>query len=84
MRRYIILEFKHLSVYYEKKQILSDINLRIQSGEIIGIIGPNGSGKSTLLNAVANNLMFDGDILFENKSVKSFSAKNWAKNIAML
>lgn len=38
---------------FNKVQILKDINLEINSGEIVVILGPSGSGKSTLLNAIA-------------------------------
>lgn len=38
------------------KVVLNDINLRLQSGEIIGIFGRNGSGKSTLLNVLFGSL----------------------------
>ena len=47
-----ILELKNLSVEVEGKQILSDVNLRMRSGETHVLFGPNGSGKTTLLMAI--------------------------------
>ncbi|MHA1279610.1 MAG: ABC transporter ATP-binding protein [Candidatus Helarchaeota archaeon] len=41
---------------YEKLYALRDINLKVESGEFLGIIGKNGSGKSTLLKLVARVL----------------------------
>ncbi len=50
------LHVKHLSVAYEEKVVLEDINLLVPPGKITGIIGPNGAGKSTLLKAILNQL----------------------------
>ena len=50
------LQVKDLSVAYEEKIVLSEINLTIPKGQITGIIGPNGAGKSTLIKAVLNQL----------------------------
>jgi len=46
-----ILEIHDLTVSYDKKPVLWDVDLSIPSGKLIGIIGPNGAGKSTLLKA---------------------------------
>ena len=51
-----VLQVKDLSVAYEEKVVLSDVNLTIPKGQITGIIGPNGAGKSTLLKAILNQL----------------------------
>ena len=42
----------HLSVRFGGAEILSDVSLRVEPGEIVTIVGPNGSGKSTLLRAL--------------------------------
>jgi len=47
-----ILEIKNLEVNARKKRILSDINMTLQQGQVLGIIGPSGAGKSTLLRAI--------------------------------
>lgn len=47
-----MITIEHLAKKFDDHQIFSDINLEIQTGEIIGIIGPSGSGKSTLLRCL--------------------------------
>ena len=49
------IEFDHVSFSYvgkKEKEVLKDINLKIASGETIGIIGGTGTGKSTLVNLI--------------------------------
>ncbi len=48
----MMLEIKHLSKKYGNNVVLDDINLKINKGDIIGIIGPSGTGKSTLLRSI--------------------------------
>ena len=47
-----IVELHDLTVSYQKKPVLWDIDLTLPAGAIIGIIGPNGAGKSTLIKAI--------------------------------
>lgn len=47
-----LIESNHLSKSFKNVQALSDINLRIERGRIIGLLGPNGSGKSTLIKLI--------------------------------
>lgn len=47
-----LIESNHLGKSYGNTYALSDINLRIQKGKIIGLLGPNGSGKSTLIKII--------------------------------
>lgn len=64
-----LLEFKNLSVGY-KKPLISKMNLKIESGEVLGIIGENGSGKSTLLNTISGLIKeISGEILFNGKKL---------------
>jgi zinc transport system ATP-binding protein len=48
----MLIECDQLSVHYGKRQILKDISLAINPGEIVTVIGPNGSGKSTLFKTL--------------------------------
>lgn len=47
-----VLEIHDLTVSYDRKPVLWDIDLSLPKGQLIGIIGPNGAGKSTLIKAV--------------------------------
>lgn len=59
----------NLSVFYEQKQILSDINLSILAGETLSLFGPSGCGKSTLLRVIAGlNPQFKGTMSFNGES----------------
>lgn len=50
----IAVKVEDLTVAYQDKIVLMDVDLTIQRGIIMGIIGPNGAGKSTLLKAILN------------------------------
>ena len=47
-----IVELKNVSVFYNKRQILNNLNLNIKKHEILGMLGPNGVGKSTIFNLI--------------------------------
>lgn len=47
-----ILECKNLSKKFGSLTALSDVNLNLKKGQIIGLLGPNGSGKSTLIKII--------------------------------
>ena len=47
-----IVEIKNVSVFYNKRQILNNLNLKIKKQEILGMLGPNGVGKSTIFNLI--------------------------------
>ncbi|MBR2831900.1 MAG: ABC transporter ATP-binding protein [Oscillospiraceae bacterium] len=47
------VEFKHVSFSYDKeRQILKDVNFKLESGHSVAIVGPSGSGKSTMINLI--------------------------------
>ena len=63
-----ILECRNLSKKYGAKTALDQINLRLDSGKIIGLLGPNGSGKSTLIKLINRLLtVSEGSILIDGK-----------------
>ena len=47
-----IVELKNISVFYNKRQILNNLNLEIKKQEVLGVLGPNGVGKSTIFNLI--------------------------------
>ncbi len=48
----VVVDIKGLSVSYERKRVLSNIFMEVESGNIYGLIGPNGAGKSTLFKSI--------------------------------
>ena len=49
-----VLEVHDLTVSYDKKPVLWDVDFTIPYGSLVGVIGPNGAGKSTLIKAIMN------------------------------
>ena len=67
-----ILEIKDLQVSINDNEILKNLNLTVNKGEIHAIMGPNGSGKSTFSKVVAGHPAYSvlaGDILFKGTSI---------------
>lgn len=65
-----MINVKGLHKKFAELHVLNDINLNVESGEVVVIIGPSGSGKSTLLRCL--NLLeepTDGEIIFEGVSI---------------
>ncbi len=55
-----MLLLENVRKQFEKLVAVDDLSLRVEQGQIVGLIGPNGSGKSTLLNVTAGSLPADG------------------------
>lgn len=56
----IYLEMNHVRKSFGDLEVLKDISLKVEEGEVLSIIGPSGSGKSTLLRCAAMLEMMDG------------------------
>ncbi|WP_434353543.1 ATP-binding cassette domain-containing protein [Psychrobacter sp. HD31] len=66
-----MLKIENISFKFDNKPILSDINLTLQSQQIIALIGPNGAGKSTLFSLIGRlNFIQTGSIYFEHDGVR--------------
>ena len=73
MKKLII---ENVSKHYDKKAILSKINLSISQNECLGIMGESGSGKSTLAKLLVGLESFDeGNIIFNEISYKNINKK---------
>lgn len=48
-----VLQATNIRVYFDGVRAVDGVNLRLQSGEILGLIGPNGAGKTTLVNVLS-------------------------------
>jgi len=69
-----ILETKSLSVSFGGIRAVSDVDLRLSEGEILGLIGPNGAGKTTIMDLVSGFLVpTQGRVFFEGKEITALS-----------
>lgn len=65
-----MLELRNINTYYGGIQVLHDINLHVEQGEIITLIGANGAGKSTILMSICGIVPpRSGEILFKGTSI---------------
>ena len=65
-----MLEIKDIYKSFGKKDVLNGISLKVNKGDIIGIIGPSGCGKSTLLRCINMLEIPDkGEILFDGEDI---------------
>lgn len=69
----------------DKKQVLDEVNLDVERGEIMALVGPSGSGKSTLLRCL-NRLIEtdDGEIRFNGKNMKDFPPVRLRRNVVLV
>ncbi len=78
-----MIEIKNLSKSYDKKEILSNINLKINDNEIVSIIGKSGCGKSTLLRCISRlEDITKGEILIDGVNIKNI--KEFYKKVGMV
>ena len=66
-----LLKASHISKFFPGVKALQDVNITVNSGEILGLLGENGAGKSTLLNVLSGIYQPDeGEIRVKGQSVK--------------
>jgi branched-chain amino acid transport system ATP-binding protein len=61
-----MLEVKNLSVFYENALAINDLSLRVDQGQMVGVIGSNSAGKTTLMNTISG-LIIDMKIKEERR-----------------
>ena len=89
-----MLEVTGVTVRYDTAMVLDEASLKVDKGELVGLVGPNGAGKSTLLRAIAGlikwekevsrgtrqaDITFEGSIEFEGERIEKLSASEIAK-----
>lgn len=75
-----MIELQDLHVYYGGIHALKGISMKVNKGEIVTLIGANGSGKTTTLRTISGlEKSKSGNILFEGKDLKKFSASEIVK-----
>ena len=68
-----ILKLEKISLKFGKKIILDDLNLKLNQGQILGLLGPNGVGKSTIFNLITGLISPDyGSIYIKSEIVNKY------------
>jgi branched-chain amino acid transport system ATP-binding protein len=90
----LLLEVESLNVCYDTAMILSDMNLGVDEGEVVGLVGPNGAGKTTLLRAItglvrwekgamrgarAGDITIEGTVRFAGERIDGMAAHEITK-----
>lgn len=77
-----MLELKKIRKSYEGIEVLKNINLKIEKGEIVSILGPSGCGKTTLLNLILGlTQVSEGRIIFDGEDITEMPMEKRGFNI---
>jgi ATP-binding cassette subfamily B protein len=82
----ILLEFDHVSFAYPNgKDVLKDINIKLEKGKTYALVGPTGGGKTTTASLMAR--LYDptkGEILLDGCDIRSYNADERVKKIGFI
>ncbi|MBQ8849361.1 MAG: ABC transporter ATP-binding protein [Clostridia bacterium] len=81
------VEFRGVSFHYgdDKKNVLSDIDLKVKAGESIALVGPSGGGKTTLCSLIPRFYdVSSGEILLDGKNIKELTVSSLRENIGVV
>ncbi|MGO0883669.1 ABC transporter ATP-binding protein [Clostridioides difficile] len=80
-----MLRTNNLSVGYDKKVVVSDINIEVKNGEILCLLGSNGAGKTTILRSLSKLITpIKGEIYLNDVDIKHISRKTLSKKMALV
>ncbi len=81
------IEFKNVSFSYEtdKKQVLTNLDLRVKKGESIALVGPSGGGKTTLCSLIPRFYeLTGGEITVDGKNIQEVTLRSLRENIGVV
>ncbi len=68
-----LLSVKHLAKSYKSKQVVQDVSLEVESGQIVGLLGPNGAGKTTTFYMIVGLVAADkGNVSLDDIDITHF------------
>ena len=79
------VEFRGVAFHYGTRPVLRDVNLKVQPGEMIGLVGPSGAGKTTMVNLVCRFYdVAQGAILVDGVDIRSFPLEQYRRHIGIV
>lgn len=76
---------EQMSVGYQGKPLIRNIEIGLNKGEILTLIGPNGAGKSTILKSIAKQLkLIDGVVYLDKKEMNQMSGTELSQRMAVV
>ena len=80
-----MLEIKGLKKRFKAKEVLKNLNLSINEGEIVCLLGNNGAGKTTLINCILRMLQADaGSIFLEGRDISTYKNEEYFSKVNAL
>ena len=71
-----------ISVGYDGKPLIEEVEIALRKGEILTLLGPNGAGKSTILKSIARQLsLIAGTVRLDGEDMKSLTGAELSKKI---
>ena len=79
------VEFRHVDFSYDENELITDLNLQVEPGQLVAIVGPTGAGKTTLVNLLMRFYDVDaGQILLDGTDIASVSRNSLRQPIGMV
>ena len=74
-----------MSVGYDGKPLIEEVEIMLRKGEILTLLGPNGAGKSTILKSIARQLsLIAGTVRLDGEDMKSLTGAELSKKMAVV
>jgi iron complex transport system ATP-binding protein len=83
--RGVRIEAEGVGFRYDNEPALEDVSLRVEPGEVVGLLGPNGSGKSTFVKILSGVLSpYEGSVRVDGTEVRTARRRDLAAKIAVV
>lgn len=79
------IEFRDIKFRHGTRQIIRGLSLKIEQGEMIGLVGPSGAGKTTLINLVCRFFdVSEGAILVDGNDLREIDVMDYRRNLGLV
>ncbi|MDR2648338.1 MAG: ABC transporter ATP-binding protein [Clostridiales bacterium] len=79
-----MLEVIGLTVRFDRRLIVNNINFTVEEGQWLMIAGPNGAGKSTIINAASAGVPYEGKVILRGMDIKAYKPYERARAMGVL